>query len=65
MPRGRLRAGAALVPRGEFSIVIAALAVGAGLTEVGALAACYVLLTAIGGPLLARWIVPTRREPVP
>ncbi len=63
--RGRLRAGAALVPRGEFSIVIAALAVGAGLTEVGALAACYVLLTAIGGPLLARWIVPTRREPVP
>lgn len=59
--RGRLRAGAALVPRGEFSIVIAALAVGAGYPEVGALAACYVLLTAIGGPLLARWIVPSPR----
>jgi monovalent cation:H+ antiporter-2, CPA2 family len=59
--RGRLRAGAALVPRGEFSIVIAALAVGAGYQEVGALAACYVLLTAIGGPMLARWIVPSRR----
>lgn len=59
--RGRLRAGAALVPRGEFSIVIAALAVTAGYPEVGALAACYVLLTAIGGPILARSIVPTRR----
>lgn len=59
--RGRLRAGAALVPRGEFSIVIAALAVGAGYPEIGALAACYVLITAIGGPLLARFIVPTLR----
>lgn len=59
--RGRLRAGAALVARGEFSIVIATLAVGAGYPEVGALAACYVLLTAIGGPVLARWIVPTSR----
>ncbi|WP_306233760.1 cation:proton antiporter [Agrococcus beijingensis] len=59
--RGRLRAGAALVPRGEFSIVIAALAVGAGYPEVGAVAACYVLLTAIGGPVLARWIVPSSR----
>lgn len=62
--RGRLRAGAALVPRGEFSIVIAALAVSAGYPQVGALAACYVLLTAIGGPILARYIVPTAR-PVP
>lgn len=59
--RGRLRAGAALVPRGEFSIVIAALAVSAGYPQVGALAACYVLLTAIGGPVLARYIVPTAR----
>ncbi|WP_347755545.1 cation:proton antiporter [Agrococcus sp. ProA11] len=60
--RGRLRAGAALVPRGEFSIVIAALAVGAGYPEIGALAACYVLITAIGGPLLARFIVPSLRR---
>lgn len=59
--RGRLRAGAALVPRGEFSIVIAALAVSAGYPEIGALAACYVLITAIGGPVLARFIVPTLR----
>ena len=28
--RGRWRAGVALIPRGEFSVVIAALAVGAG-----------------------------------
>ncbi|SDS01693.1 cation:proton antiporter [Agrococcus carbonis] len=63
--RGRLRAGAALVPRGEFSIVIAALAVSAGHPEVGAVAACYVLLTAIGGPLLARWIVPARSSARP
>lgn len=58
--RGRLRAGATLVPRGEFSIIIAALAVAAGYAEIGALAACYVLLTAIGGPLLARFIVSSR-----
>lgn len=62
--RGRLRAGAALVPRGEFSIVIAALAVSAGYPEVGALAACYVLLTAIGGPVLARYIAPVKRTAV-
>ncbi|GAA3608655.1 cation:proton antiporter [Agrococcus terreus] len=60
--KGRLRAGAALVARGEFSIVIAAVAVAAGYPEVGALAACYVLLTAIGGPLLARWIVRSPRR---
>lgn len=55
-PRGRLRAGAALAARGEFSIVIAAL--GAGLAdgaELSALAAGYVLITAVVGPLLARY----------
>ncbi len=55
-PRGRLRAGTALAARGEFSIVIAAL--GAGLAdggELGALAAGYVLITAVAGPLLARY----------
>ncbi len=54
--RGRLRAGAALAARGEFSIIIAAL--GAGLAngvELGALAAGYVLITAVSGPLLARY----------
>jgi K+:H+ antiporter subunit KhtU len=51
----RWRAGTALVARGEFSIVIAGLGLGAGLRpELGTLAAAYVLLTAIVGPLLAR-----------
>jgi CPA2 family monovalent cation:H+ antiporter-2 len=51
----RWRAGTALVARGEFSIVVAGLGLGAGLRpELGTLAAAYVLLTAIVGPLLAR-----------
>ena len=54
--RGRLRAGTALIARGEFSIVIAAL--GADLVDgpqLGALAAGYVLITAIVGPLAAKF----------
>jgi len=52
---GRWRAGAALVARGEFSIVIAGLGVGAGLeSQLGALAAAYVLFLAMLGPMLAR-----------
>src|SRR5277367_2673740 len=51
--RGSLRAGMALVARGEFSIVIAGL--GAGLEpSLGPLAAAYVLFLAILGPVLAR-----------
>ena len=52
--RGRYRAGTTLIPRGEFSILIA----GLGLTLVptlGPLAAVYVLMTAIIGPVLARF----------
>jgi CPA2 family monovalent cation:H+ antiporter-2 len=52
---GRLRAGTALVARGEFNIVIAGLAVTAGGTSrLGPLAAAYVLILAVAGPLLAR-----------
>jgi CPA2 family monovalent cation:H+ antiporter-2 len=52
---GRLRAGSALVARGEFSIVIAGLAVAAGLqARLGPLATAYVLALAVLGPLLAR-----------
>lgn len=54
---GRLRAGATLMARGEFSIVIAS--IGATLddgADLGALAAAFVLLTAIAGPLAARFI---------
>lgn len=52
--RGRLRAGAALVARGEFSIVIAGLGAGAE-PQLGPLAAAYVLFLAILGPMLARF----------
>ena len=52
---GRWRAGFVLVPRGEFSIVIAGLAVGAGVEpKLAPLATAYVLITVIAGPLLAR-----------
>lgn len=54
--RGRLRAGTVLIARGEFSIVIAALGTDlADGAELGALAAGYVLLTAIFGPLATRF----------
>lgn len=54
-PRGRLRIGFALIPRGEFSIVIAGLAAAAGLDpRFGPLAATYVLILAVGGPLVVR-----------
>lgn len=54
-PRGAARAGTALVARGEFSILLAQLGVAAGLEpQLGPLAAAYVLLCAISGPLLAR-----------
>ncbi|HEY2298477.1 MAG TPA: cation:proton antiporter [Jatrophihabitans sp.] len=46
--RGRWRAGLELIPRGEFSVVIAALAVGAGVdSRLGPLTAAYVLLTIV------------------
>jgi len=64
-PKGRLRAGTVLIARGEFSIVIAAL--GSSLVngpELGALAAGYVLVTAIIGPIAAKFAdqipLPTR-----
>lgn len=52
--RGRLRAAAALLARGEFSIVIAGLGVAAGGSErLSAIAAGYVLVTATLGPIAA------------
>jgi CPA2 family monovalent cation:H+ antiporter-2 len=54
---GRWRAGAALTARGEFSIVIAGLGVSAGLEpRLGPLSAAYVLLLAVAGPILARFV---------
>lgn len=52
--RARVRAGAALVARGEFSIVIAGL--GAAIEpQLSPLAAAYVLFLAVLGPVLARF----------
>lgn len=57
--RGRWRAGGALVARGEFSIVIAGLAVASGIEPaLGPLATAYVLLLVVIGPLTARWTEP-------
>ena len=60
---GRARAGAALIARGEFSIVIAGLAVAAGAVdgELAAFATAYVLIMAVLGPLAARFVEPVVR----
>ncbi|GAA1246876.1 cation:proton antiporter [Pseudonocardia aurantiaca] len=62
-PLGQARAGAALVARGEFSIVIAGLAVGNAAVDeqLAALATTYVLLMAVIGPVAARMVEPTAR----
>ncbi|WP_040809913.1 cation:proton antiporter [Nocardia concava] len=73
---GRARAGAALVARGEFSIVIAGLAVSLGGVDgqLAALASAYVLMMAVLGPIVARVVEPAvrfvqrdrrRNDPVP
>lgn len=64
--RGRIRAGTALIARGEFSIVIATLGADASEgIELGALAAAYVLITAILGPIAAKYAdhIPVGRRP--
>jgi CPA2 family monovalent cation:H+ antiporter-2 len=57
---GRARAGTSLIARGEFSIVIAGLAVTSGAVtgEFAALSTAYVLLMAVLGPLAARFTEP-------
>ncbi|MET7641607.1 cation:proton antiporter [Streptomyces sp. NPDC005438] len=60
-PAGRWRAGGTLVARGEFSIVIAGLAVGVE-PRIGPLATAYVLILVILGPLAARWTEPIGRR---
>lgn len=62
-PLGRARAGASLIARGEFSIIIAGLAVSAGAVEpkLAALATTYVLIMAALGPIAARVVEPLAR----
>jgi monovalent cation:H+ antiporter-2, CPA2 family len=57
--KGRARAGATLIARGEFSIAIAGLAVASDVEpELGPLAVSYVFLLAVIGPIVARLIEP-------
>jgi CPA2 family monovalent cation:H+ antiporter-2 len=58
---GRWRAGGTLVARGEFSIVIAGLAVGVE-PRLGPLATAYVLILVIVGPITARFTEPVARK---
>ncbi|RAX50279.1 cation:proton antiporter [Arthrobacter sp. AQ5-05] len=64
---GRIRAGLALIARGEFSIVIAGLAVASGAItgELAALSTAYVLLLAVLGPVAARLAEPLSRPFLP
>lgn len=57
-PKGRIRAGVILVPRGEFSVVIAGLGATLAAPELVPLAAAYVLVMAILGPVLAKLVDP-------
>lgn len=61
-PRGRVRAGTIIVSRGEFNIVVAGLAGGAAVEPgLAPLAAAYVMLMAVIGPLIARLGEPLSR----
>jgi CPA2 family monovalent cation:H+ antiporter-2 len=52
---GRWRSGLALMPRGEFSVIIAGVAVLAGVdSTIAPFAATYMLITVISSPVLAR-----------
>ncbi|HWF22310.1 MAG TPA: cation:proton antiporter [Acidimicrobiales bacterium] len=60
---GRIRAGTSLIARGEFSVVIAGLALGSGLEpRLGPLATAYVILMAVIGPIATRVADPLTRR---
>lgn len=61
-PGGRLRAGAALVARGEFSIIIVGLLTGPVHDLIAPTVAAYVLLMAVVGPLAPRLADPLARR---
>ncbi|WP_228473969.1 cation:proton antiporter [Streptomyces calidiresistens] len=63
-PRGRIRAGGALVARGEFSIVIAGLATGVE-PRIAPLATAYVLIMVILGTFTARYAEPAATRLLP
>lgn len=54
-PRAAKRAGIILLPRGEFSVVLAGIGVAGGITsDLRQLTMTYVLVLAVGGSILAR-----------
>lgn len=56
---GQVRAGTVLIARGEFSIILAGLALAGGIEpDLGPVAAAYVLIVATAGPLLTRFADP-------
>lgn len=58
-PRGRMRAGTVLIARGEFSIIIAGLAVGHGLhPDLVPFTGAYVLVLASAAPVITRFADP-------
>ncbi|WP_324273200.1 cation:proton antiporter [Blastococcus brunescens] len=54
--RGGLRAGTALIARGEFSLVVVGLAGAAADPRMSALVAAYVAILAVGGPIVTRLV---------
>ena len=60
----RVRAATVIVPRGEFSIVIAGLAASVQ-PRLGPLAAAYVLIMAVAGPVVARLAEPVAARLLP
>lgn len=67
--RGALALGATLIARGEFSIILAGIAMTVGLDDVAALLGLMVILLALAGtvgmqfaPELSRYFFPRRRE---
>lgn len=59
--RARLRAGAVLVPRGEFSIIVAGLVASTAPAALTSTAAAYVLILAVLGPVMPRLVEPLSR----
>jgi CPA2 family monovalent cation:H+ antiporter-2 len=56
-PAGRLRAAVALTPRGEFSILLAGLGAVSGVAaDLQPIAAAYVLIAAVVGTMLVRFV---------
>jgi CPA2 family monovalent cation:H+ antiporter-2 len=55
--KGSLRTALTLIPRGEFSIVLAGIGVASGINEdLSSMVVAYVLILAIGGSLAVKFV---------